>query len=143
MECARNFWKSRLRTCIANVLILILMECARNKPVFGGFRLCTLSGRLLRIPLGEPFPGFLEQIFRKCPCFFKANDRVSQPKQTPCGWFTDRYDFRKLRKCLAAIPVNPTLAKKGLRKRPFYRVQKYAFFANVASFLPKKIICEE
>ena len=110
---------------------------------FWGGRLCTLSGRLLRIPLGEPFPGFLEQIFRKCPCFFKANARVSQPGQTPCGWFTDRYDFRKLRKCLAAIPVNPTLAKKGLRKRPFYRVQKYAFFANVASFLPKKVICEE
>ena len=65
----------------------------------------------------------LEILALKNPIVLSINQmRIQKSSQMICGNFRNR-----------------PLAKNRLVKPPFYRVQRYSLFANVASFFPQKV----
>ena len=58
-------------------------------------------------------------------------------------WMSAIYESQKDRKWFATNLYYPTLAKIVSGKPPFHRVQRYTYFANLASILWKFGFCEE
>ena len=77
------------------------------------------------------------------PSFFNVKCWKTIVGKIISSWISIKYKFRKIRKCLADFLWKRGFAKNPLSEAPFYRVQNYSFFANVANNFRFFCICED